>query len=323
MKRAPLAWALVAAAPLLLAACLLAGASGFGLPNPVTERALFFLRLNRVLAGFVVGASLAASGVALQAILRNPLAEPYVLGVSSGAGLGAAAAILLGVAGAGALALPLSAFVLATATLALVYGLASRQGALSVFGLILSGVIVSAVCSSLLMFLVSVAPVEGVHSILWWMLGNLEVPSYGLQAGASALMVAGMAALWLLAPELNALSLGSEMAHHVGIRTRLAMPLGLLLATLTTAAAVSMAGLIGFVGLIVPHVMRGLLGPNHRVLLPVSALMGGVFLALCDAVARSALGNGVEIPVGVVTALLGGPFFLFLLHRRRPAGWAG
>ena len=321
MRRNRTLWWIVAGTPVALGLCMFAGAAGIRLPDWDAERQVFILRLNRVLAGFVIGASLSSAGVVLQAILRNPLAEPYVLGVSSGAGVGAAAAILCGL-GAGALAVPISAFITATATLGLVYALASNKGSVSLFGLILSGVIVSSVCSSLLMFLVSVAPLEGMHSILWWMLGNLEVPSYALLGVAAVLIVAGFLAMWLLAPELNALTLGSEMAHYVGIRTQAAMTLGLLLATLTTAAAVAVAGLIGFVGLIVPHVMRTLVGPNHRVLMPAAALGGGVFLAVCDAFARTILAPQ-EIPVGVITALLGGPFFLYLLRKRRQRGWVG
>jgi iron complex transport system permease protein len=169
------------------------------------------------------------------------------------------------------------------------------------------------------MFLVSLAPVEGMHSVMWWMLGNLEVPSYALFIAGAALCAGGCAAIWLLAPELNALTLGQQIAHTVGVRTRLATALALVCATLVTAAAVGLAGLIGFVGLIVPHAMRGLVGADHRRLVPAAALGGGAFLALCDAVARTLLAPR-EIPVGVVTALLGGPFFLALLHRRR-RGW--
>jgi iron complex transport system permease protein len=318
-KRA-LLLALLAAAPLLLALCLLAGASGFGLPDLRAEAgaAIFRLRLYRVAAGFLVGAGLSCAGVVFQALLRNPLAEPYVLGVSSGGALGAAVAILAGLGAISLAAVPLSAFAGAAASLFLVYSLASRRGSTSVYSLILSGVIVSSVASSLLMFLISVAPVEGMHSILWWMLGNLEVESPRLLVWSAVPMGLALAGLWSLAPELNSLTLGREMAHYLGVRTRVAIALGLGLATLVTAAAVGLAGLIGFVGLVVPHAVRSLVGPDHRRLLPATALCGGVFLALCDALARSLL--TVEIPVGVLTSFVGGPFFLMLL-RRRSSGW--
>jgi iron complex transport system permease protein len=322
MKKHLLLGMVVLAAPLLLGLCLLTGAAGIGLPDMATAtgRAVFSLRLNRVLAGFVVGAGLSCAGAVLQALLRNPLAEPYVLGVSSGAGLGAASAILSGLAAGSVFATPLAAFAGGCVTLALVHALAWSGGRISMYGLILSGVVVSSVCASLLMFLVTMAPVEGLHSVLWWMLGSLEVASGPLFAVSALLILPGVLVIWLLTPELNALTLGQELAHHLGVRTRAVISLGLVLATLITAAAVGLAGLIGFVGLIVPHSMRHLLGPDHRRLIPAAALAGGAFLAVCDAVARTVMAP-VEIPVGVVTALIGGPFFLVLLQRRKRRGW--
>lgn len=312
-------WAVVVLTPVLLFLCLLMGAAGFGLPDWSTQPVILRLRLTRVLAGFIIGAALSCAGVVLQAILRNPLAEPYVLGVSSGAGLGAAVAILTGFTAWGVFSVPVASFIMAVATLLAVYRIAGTGGSRpSVFGLILSGVMVSSVCSSLLMFLVSVAPIEGMHSVIWWTLGNLEVTSDTLLVVTGSMAVAGCLAIWALSPELNALTLSHEMAHHLGVRVRAVVALALGLATLITAASVAVAGLIGFVGLLVPHVMRTLVGPDHRRLVPASALGGGAFLAVCDAVARTLM--SVEIPVGVVTALVGGPFFLFLLHRRRRAG---
>ncbi len=322
IKKTSLVWLLVLLTPILLGACLLAGATGIrGLDwRSATGEAIFWLRLHRVWAGFVIGAGLSCSGVVLQALLRNPLADPYVLGVSSGAGLGAALAIVSGLAASTVGALPASAFLAAILTLSLVVGLARQGGTTSIYGLLLSGVIVSAMCASILMLIISLAPVAGLHSITWWMLGNLQVMSPALLLICSILIGVGMLGIWALARDLNALTLGREMAHHLGIRTGLAVTLGLLLATLTTAAAVALAGLIGFVGLIVPHLMRGVVGPDHRRLVPAAALAGGWFLALCDALARTVLAP-LEIPVGVITALIGGPFFLFLLRQRRKHGW--
>lgn len=305
--------------PLVLLLCVMMGPSGLGLPDWTGEREILMLRLTRVLCGFIIGAALSTSGVVFQAILRNPLAEPYILGVSSGAGLGAALTIVTGIAAAGAWILPLSAFTMAIITLATVYAL-SRDGASpSIYGLILSGVIVSAVCSSLLMFMVSVSSIEGMHSILWWMLGNLEVSSHRMLVITGIAVTLGCLGLWALSRELNALTLGHSMAHHLGIRVRVAIIVALLLATLVASAAVGVAGLIGFVGLIVPHIMRNLVGADHRRLIPAAVIGGGAFLAACDALARTLL--AVEIPVGVITALLGGPFFLFLLKRRRTRSW--
>lgn len=314
----------VIGAPLLLAACLLLGPSGIGLPDmqTVTGRAILMLRLNRTISGFVVGAALSCAGVVLQAVLRNPLAEPYVLGVSSGAGLGAGLAILSGLMTVSTLFLPLCAFAGAAATLLIVYAVAGVGGRSSIYGLILSGVIVSAVCSSLLMFLVATAPVEGMHSVLWWMLGNLQPASRELLVATGVVIASAFLWIWYMSADLNALALGRDVAHHVGVRTEVVLPLALGAATVMTAAAVSVSGLIGFVGLIVPHVTRRVFGADHRRLVPAAAVAGGVFLALCDALARTVMAP-VEIPVGVVTALCGGPFFLIILTRKRKQGWIG
>ena len=179
---------------------------------------------------------------------------------------------------------------------------------------------VSAICSSLLMFLVATAPREGLHNVIWWMLGNLQPGSWPLLVTAAAVIAVTCVAGWMIATELNALTLGRETAHHVGIRTNLTIVSGLGLATLATASAVGMAGLIGFVGLIVPHVARSLVGPHHRRLIPAAAIGGGLFLAVCDAAARTVIAP-LEVPVGVVTALCGGPFFLAILRRKTKQGW--
>lgn len=316
----------------VLALCMLLGAAGIGLPDWHTETGLVILKLRfyRVAAGFAVGAALAASGVLLQAVLRNPLAEPYILGVSGGAGLGAALAILTGIGTLtarvfscpfmGAATVPAFAFAGAVAALAAVYVLARESSTIAVYTLILCGVIVSAVCSSLLMFLVALAPVQGMHSVIWWMLGSLEITSEPLFAVCLAGIAAGCVAAMALARDLDAIALGEEMAHHVGVRTSTVIGLALAAATLMTASAVALAGLVGFVGLIVPHVARHIVGASHRRLIPSAAVAGGAFLALADAIGRVAHAPQ-EIPIGVITALAGGPFFLFLLRRRKEGSW--
>ena len=314
------------AVPLLLGLSLLLGPTGVMLPdfNEPVGKAIMALRFNRLVMGLLVGSALSVSGVVFQAILRNPLAEPYVLGVSGGAGLGATMAILFGAVAAVPLSLPLTAFVSAVATLFLVYGIASKGsgGVPSVYSLILSGVIISAICSSLIMFFVSMASVEGLHNVVWWMLGNLQ-PVPGGQRLVSVLFIAsGIGGAWLLSSRLNALTLGREMAHYQGINADVVIMVGLLCATLMAATAVSMAGMIGFVGLIVPHVARAMFGPDHRWLIPLSAIGGGTFLAVCDAFARTVLAP-IEVPVGVVTALAGGPFFLLILQRKMKSTWIG
>ncbi len=321
-------WGLVGAVPVVAVLCLMFGASGVGLElSTPTGRAILGLRLNRVLTALVVGAALSSAGCVFQALLRNPLAEPYVLGVSSGAALGAAGAILLG-AGSGLMItlLPGAAFIGGAVAMGIVLLVAGGASA-SIYSLILSGVIVSAVGSSLLMFMVATASSEGLHSVVWWMLGNLQPTSAGLLVASGVVVVAGIVGAWWLAPDLNTLTLGRETAHHVGVQTRFVTLAGLLLATLVTSSAVAVAGLIGFVGLIVPHAVRSLIGPDHRRLIPVAALTGGAFLAVCDAVARTILpvatGEPIEIPVGVLTALCGGPFFLCILKLRGRKGWIG
>lgn len=305
--------------PLVLAVCLALGSTNIGPGDLNTDlgRAILSLRLTRVLTGFLVGASLACAGAVLQGLLRNPLAEPYILGVSGGAALGAALAILGGWAG---LMLPSCAFAGGLAALALVYGLAQQNGVPSVYGLLLSGAIINALCSSLLMLIISTINVEGLHSITWWMLGNLQGPSKPLLKAGWAINALGMIGLWLMAREFNALTLGRDMAHHLGVRTGRVVLLGMALSALLAAVGVAMAGLIGFVGLIVPHQVRNWVGPDLRRLIPLSALAGGMFLVICDTLARVVFAP-VEIPVGVITALLGGPFFLVLLRRRRKSGW--
>ncbi len=309
---------LAPAAVALTLLCALVGPEGFGLPdwNTPLGRALLTLRLHRIATGFVVGAALASSGAVFQAILRNPLADPYVLGVSGGGALGAALTIMLGWYAWNPLILPLGAFIAAAATLALVYALASHDGSPSIYGLILSGVIVSAMASSVLLLLLSLASVEGLHSITWWTLGNLQGGSTPLLLACAGCALVGWLVNWGLARDLNALALGAEMAHHLGVRTGAVVAIALAAATLAAAAAVALAGLIGFVGLLVPHAMRQVTGADHRRLLPVTALAGGALLTICDTLARTLMAPR-ELPVGVITALIGGPFFLILLRRRQ------
>ncbi len=305
--------------PVVLALCLLTGSAGIPDLGTVTGHAILRMRLYRTLAALVVGSGLAASGTVLQALLRNPLAEPYVLGISSGGALGAATAILMGLGMVSIFAVPIAAFVGATLTLTLVYMLAGEQGIPSVHQLILSGVIVGAVVSSVLMFLISIAPTRGIHNVMWWMLGDLTVTSRPLLWAAMALTGTGLIVTWTLSQSFNAMTLGRDMAHHLGVRTGRTLLLGLAMATLMAAAAVSLAGIIGFVGLVVPHTVRRIIGPDHRRLIPGAALSGGLFLALCDTAARTIMAPR-ELPVGVMTALLGGPFFLAVLRRNRERG---
>jgi len=281
------------------------------------ESGIIRLRVARILLGLVAGAGLSVAGVLFQALLRNPLADPYVLGVSSGAGLGAVTAILAGLGVWGAWTLPAAAFLGAAASMALVYGLARTPGGgAPTHTLLLAGVVVSAVLGSLLMFLVSLSTAEEVHNVLWWLLGNLQIFDVPLLVLVAVVVVAGILLAALRARDLNVMTLGEEPAAHVGLNVERAKFFFFVLASLITGAVVSACGLIGFVGLIVPHAMRLIVGPDHRRLLPASALAGAAFMVLADAFGRSVIAPR-DIPVGVITAFLGGPFFLYLLKRRR------
>jgi len=296
---------------------LLAGGAGWGLPDlsTPTGRAILELRLCRAATGFTVGAALACAGCALQAVLRNPLAEPYVLGVSSGGALGAALVIAGGASLLTPLALPAGAFGAAALALLLTCALAQRAGGCAPNTLILTGVVVGSMLSSLLMLLISLLRDRALHAITWWLLGNLQATSWPLIATVAGLAGAALLALCWEARTLDALALGREAAFHLGVRTRLSLPLILGAATLAAAAAVSISGIIGFVGLITPHVLRRMGYTSHRRLLPLAALTGGAFLVLCDTLARTAAPPH-EVPVGVITSLTGGPFFLWLMLRQ-------
>jgi iron complex transport system permease protein len=277
------------------------------------------LRLARILLGVIAGAGLSVAGVIFQSLLRNPLAEPYVLGVSSGSGLGAALAIVLGLNALGAWTLPGMAFVGAFCTILLVYVLAQTgAGAIPAHTLLLSGAIVNAVLASILMFLVSVAPSEDLHGVVWWLLGNLQVFDWRLLRVVAAVVTLGLAVCILLARDLNVMTLGEEAAAHLGLPVQQTKKLFFVVASLMTGATVAACGLIGFVGLMVPHTVRLVIGPDHRRLVPASALAGATFLVLADGFARVVIAKWWgEIPIGVVTAFLGGPFFLFLLKRKK------
>ena len=314
----PSAFCLLLIALLVLAAALFIGPVSlftYHWGDP-TLHIILKLRALRVATAFTVGAGLATSGVIMQAVMRNPLAEPYILGVSSGGGLGAALLIATGFSLHLPFAIPLAAFVAALLTLGLVYLLASSKGPPNTYDLLLCGIAVSALCSSLLMLLVSISHTQHLQGILWWMLGNMQNTDLRVLLPAASAIVLSLAAAILLSRDLNALTLGREMAHHLGVNTRQSITLALVTATLAAAAAVGLSGLIGFVGLVAPHAVRKLIGPDHRLLLPASALAGGTFLVFCDLLSRTALLNR-EIPVGVITALIGAPCFLLILRKAK------
>jgi iron complex transport system permease protein len=273
------------------------------------------VRLPRVLLAGLVGASLAVSGVLFQALLRNPLADPYVLGVSGGAALGGIAALSLGGAfGLGYAAVPPAAFAGAVATTLLLYAIAGGGGRVSTTNLLLTGVVFNAFASAAIVFMASLAGLNEGASIYLWLIGSLSASRVDVAGWVAFFLFAGLASALPMARSLNLLTLGEEGAAQLGVEVERVKRVLLFATSLMVGAAVSVAGLIGFVGLIIPHLLRLVLGPDHRLLVPAAALGGGAFLVLCDTIARSLL-DGRELPVGAITAVAGGPLFLWLLRR--------
>mgnify|MGYP006283658157 FL=1 len=291
--------------------------------NPAYEIFLH-VRIPRVVLAAIVGAALAASGVIFQALLRNPLADPYILGISSGAGLGAMLAVLGGFSWTlwGRSPIAVFAFLGALGTVWLVWGIGRLTGRYHVTGLLLAGVVVNAFFSAMIMFLVSLAKSHQLHATMFWLMGNMSEEDFLVLWLGGGTVLAGTVALFFLAPHLNVISMGHQDARSMGIPVARVELAAFAISALITAVAVSLSGLIGFVGLIVPHAVRLAFGPDHRQLLPLSSLIGAMFLVIADTVARVVVAPA-QLPVGVVTALVGGPFFLILLVRySRKVYWA-
>ncbi len=286
----------------------------FSRPDSLEARILFELRLPRAATAFVTGALLALAGAMMQVLLRNPLADPYVLGVSGGASAGALLALL---AGAGTLLLQGAAFAGALLSTFLVFVLARGRGQWNTTRLLLTGVVLAAGWGALISLLLAISPAARLQGMLFWLMGDLGYAQLSL-GGGLVLLAAGALAL-RLAPSLNLLAGGELRAASLGVdidRLRLTL---YLLASLATAVAVTQAGNIGFIGLIAPHMLRLAGARDHRLLIPGAALLGGALLLFADALARGLIAPR-QLPVGVLTALLGVPLFLFLLHRGREAG---
>jgi iron complex transport system permease protein len=284
----------------------------------VDAQIFFVARMPRTLAGALVGAALAAAGVVFQGLLRNPLATPFTLGVSAGAALGAMLAISFGWAleWAGMSAVPIASFAGSLGAVAIVYGLArARQRGLSTNVLLLAGVTLNAFFSALILFVQYLADFAETYRMLRWLIGDLDIASYRPLAGALPLIIVAFLVFAWIARPLNLLSFGPTEAETRGVDVTLVQRAAFFSASLATGAAVSIAGPIGFVGIIVPHLVRLMVGSDHRVVLPASVLFGAGFLVTCDVVSRTAMAP-VEIPVGVITALIGGPFFLWLLVKK-------
>ncbi|MFO8059013.1 MAG: iron ABC transporter permease [bacterium] len=282
---------------------------------------LFELRFPRLVLAGLAGAALATAGSGFQGLLRNPLADPFILGVSGGGALGAIVAMWLGVDKIGAFpAVPLFAFAGAFATVMAVFSIARTGGRVPASTLLLAGVVANAFLSALIMFLVSVGDVGLAYDIVNWMMGTVGYESYSMILGIAAYVFAGVFVILGLSRDFNLLSLGDDAAYQSGVPVERTKATAFFAASLVTGAVVSVTGLIGFVGLIVPHITRLIFGPDHRILIPASIFIGAIFLMACDTLARTVIAPS-EIPVGVVTALAGGPFFIYLLRRRQSRGF--
>jgi iron complex transport system permease protein len=290
--------------------------------DPQKDAVLWAIRLPRVLLGLLVGGALAVSGAALQGIFRNPLADPTIVGVASGASVGAVAAILLGLSGAVYGGIQGAAFVGGMAAVAVVYALARHEGRTETVTLVLVGIAVTAIAGALVGLMIASADDDELRDIVFWSLGSLGGATWPLVVATAPFVTVGAVAALMQTRPLDLLALGDREASHLGVdveRVRILLVVALALAT---SAAVAAAGIVAFVGLIVPHLIRLLGGPSHRVVLPASLLAGGAVVALADLVART-VAAPVELPLGVVTALAGGPLFLWLVlrTRRNHGGW--
>ena len=289
-----------------------------GKPVPRTTSAIVLdIRLPRLILAILIGAALAVAGTAMQGFFQNPMADPHIVGVSSGAALGATCGIIFRVDFwfAGMSSIPILAFLGALAVTFLVYGLSLRGGRIPVVLLLLIGVAIGALAAALTSFLMILAD-EDTLQILHWILGSLSSRRWEHVQMILPYVILGVSVLWLYARDLNVLLLGEETAQHTGIDVERVKRVVLSASALLAAAAVSVSGIIGFVGLIVPHLMRLLTGPDHRRLIPISALAGALLMVLADIVARTLIAPS-ETPIGIITSVLGCPFFLFLIARRK------
>jgi iron complex transport system permease protein len=292
---------------------ILAWCAGTQSVDRTTSMILSKIRLPRILLAGLVGFTLSLGGVVFQALLRNPLAEPFILGISSGAAIGAIGGIMLGLGFT--VGVPLLSFISALATILLVMGISSRHGGLESSTLLLTGVIVNAFFTAIIMFFIATVSDSRLHSMLFWLYGDLSQSKY-IQLSISlplVLIVSGL--IYLFSRHLNLMVGGEESALQMGVEVEMVKWISFIGISLITGVVVSFSGIIGFVGLIVPHLMRMILGPDHRLLIPASALGGAVFLVAADTVARTIISPS-ELPVGVITAFLGAPFFIYLLRKR-------
>lgn len=271
------------------------------------------IRLPRVYLGIAVGGSLSLSGVILQGIYRNPLVEPFTLGISGGAALGVAITFVLGLQYVyGSIMLPIAGFTGALITIFVVYFISVKQGRIRIQSMLLIGVMVSFIASSAMMLLMSISTTENLHGIVFWIMGSLDEPNRFLVHLNLGVAIIGLIISYLFIQPLNALRLGEDKARHLGINTETSIRLLFILASLLAGISVAVAGVIGFVGLVIPHVMRLIVGSDYRILLISSFLGGSIFIILCDAISRVLIMPN-ELPIGVVTGIIGGIVFVAIL----------
>lgn len=320
---------------ILALVCLLAGVTIFslctgsvGIPlnkilkiifegrGTIEHSIIFDIRLPRIILGFAVGGALSLAGVILQGMFRNPLVEPYTLGISGGASLGVCLNIVLGLNYVlGIFSLPVFGFLGAILVVLLVYSLSIKKGVLKIQGLLLTGVMISFIASSLIMFIMAVSRMEDLHGIIFWIMGSLEEPSWSLIKLAVTVSILGLAAVYFYCLDLNAFSLGEEEALHLGVNIERTKRILFVIASLLTGCSVAITGIIGFVGLVLPHFVRMFTGQDHRILLISSFLSGAIFLIFCDTLARTVI-SPLELPVGVITGILGGTLFVYALSNK-------
>lgn len=314
--RARLAMAMLCGSAVFLGALVLGPTTilPWGMTD-VERQVMLSIRLPRVAVGALMGAALGASGAALQGMLRNPLADPYILGLSSGATLAAAGGLMAGLTFLGPLTIPALAFGGAMATGLIVGVMGYRGGGIWPERLLLAGIGIGFMLSAALMLMMSLSSSEGLKRAVLWIFGDLGIAGWSLVPMGGALIGIGMGlALWR-ARALNTLVLGEDLSHSLGFSPRREAGVLFVAVGLMTAASVSLGGMVGFIGLLVPHIMRALVGPDHRVLIPAAAVGGGALLVVSDLIGRT-IASPAEIPAGIVTALIGAPYFLYLLRRR-------
>jgi iron complex transport system permease protein len=286
-----------------------------GKGDEASRTIILALRLPRVIEAAVVGMGLSVAGAFFQGLLRNPMADPYVLGISSGAALGATIAIVLGF---GILGLNAMAFIASLMTVFFVYAISKVGGRISMTTMLLAGIAVSAFMSAVISLMMLLNHGE-LSRIIFWTMGGFNLTSWEDVMFSVPVIAIGSFALYTFSRDVNAILTGEEVAEHLGVNTELVKKVVLALGSLVTATAVSVGGVIGFVGLIVPHISRLMVGADNRVLVPFSAIFGATFLLFADVVARVIL-KPVEVPIGIITAAFGGPFFLYLLIKNRRKG---